>query len=159
MTDFARPLDVARRDLAERVQVADEAGDWQERAVLVHLATVADMVCRIGDHTHSAHYRADKSGVLVDAALRVQFECLNAYLVAGQIGDEEEPAGRVEAANDVLEAVASVVRMVMWAQARAGHGGAEIYASDARRIRRAKQEFDRWAEAICSSAVPDPVDE
>ena len=151
------PLDVARRDLARRAQALDESGPWQERLILSHLASVADMVCRIGDHDHSSHYRADKSGPLVRSALAVETECMRAY--AGTDGDDQADFELFRAA-EVLEKVADAVRLTMWVTARRANGsGAELYASHARKIRDAEHAFHRWAESVCAGSVPDPVDE
>lgn len=153
MSNFARPLDIARRDLDRRAQAADKAGDWRETAILFPLTTVADMVCRIGDHTHSTHYRADKSGDLADAARRVEAESLRAY--AGDDGNED-----LDAAAEVLGEVASAVRRATWIAARQANGsGAEVYASDAALIRRAQHAFARWADAVCAHAVPEPTED
>lgn len=150
-------LDVARQDLARRAQALDDSGNWQERMLLLHLADVADMVCRIGDHGHSPHYRADKSGALVSSAIRVELECLRDY---GGIDDEDEADRHLDAGAEVLAEVATAVRMAMWIVARrANRSGAELYASDARRIRQAQHVFDRWAESVCAGAVPDPPEE
>ncbi|MGH9165467.1 MAG: hypothetical protein ACRDZW_08160, partial [Acidimicrobiales bacterium] len=100
MTDPNRPLDVARADLAQRTFDAEKLEQWQERSVLGNLADVADMVCRIGDHPHSAHYRADKAGRLVGAALDVQWECLNAY--AGESADGAI-VEELDRANDIIQ--------------------------------------------------------
>lgn len=153
------PLDVARQDLARRVQALDDSPRWQERAILSSLATVADMVCRIGDHDHSTHYRADKSGDLVTAALRVELESLRAY---AETDDRFEDAAdrQLNAAAEVLESVAGAVRLVLWTVARQSNGqGAEMYRSDADQIRSAVAALDRWAKSVCAGAVPDPVDE
>ena len=149
-------LDAARQDLALRRDAADRAEHWQERNILAELADVADMVCRIGDHTHSSHYRAEKSGPLVVSAIRVERECLRAYELAA--GD---PAGAgcddsIDQAAEVLEYVARAVRRAMWVAARSE---TPLYASDARDIAGAVAALEWWAQKVCAGAVPDPVEE
>lgn len=155
MTDPNRPLDVARADLAQRTLDAETMEQWQERSVLSNLADVADMVCRIGDHPHSAHYRADKAGRLVGAALDVQWECLNAY--AAETADDEIVA-ELERANDILQEVAAGVRAVMWAITRSDRD-VGLYVSDISGLRRVASAFARWAGRVADQAVPDPVDD
>lgn len=112
-------LEHAYDELRRRTQQADTAGDWQERCILEPLASVADHVKRIGDHRDSAHYRADKSGPLVTAALRVQREALAAY-VAGQWGDDSPAADAIEATADALDDAAAAVLKALWLIAHAG---------------------------------------
>lgn len=157
MSDPTRPLEVARRELARRALAADERGDWQETAILFHLTTVADMMCRIGDHGDSAHYRADKVANLVDAALALEAECLNAYLGDGC----DETAADLERASRVLRGVAEAVRGAMWSFARADSGAA-LDRDDVRDLRRALAAFATWtngavrrAEAAGELALPD----
>lgn len=151
MTDPARPLEVARADLLRRTHEADERGDWQERNVLAHLATVADMVCRIADHPDSTHYRAEKAGPLLDAAVRLQGECLNAHL----LGADEHAAGRLEQATEVLAQVADAVQPAMWAIACADNG-VELGADDIRQLRLAATAFTTWADGVSLPRRSDP---
>ncbi len=148
-------LDQARTDLAQRAQAADEAGDWRERNLLAPLAGVADMVCRIGDHTHSAHYRADKAGALVESALRVEQRALSAY---GGV-DVDDDDHRIDAAAEVLATVARAVRSYTWAVARFENGGDLFCESDANELRSALFAFRRWVDGVVATAVPDAVDE
>lgn len=151
MSDDGTALEVARSDVAGRALAAEEDGDWTERAVLVQLASVADMVCRIGDQPHSAHYRAEKAGPLLDAAIDLQWECLNAY-----VGEaSEEVGGELEQANEALRQVATAVRSAMWALAGASHG-ASWDDDDARQLRRAASGFAAWANGLAARAQPEP---
>lgn len=152
MSDDRTALEVARSDVARRAAAAEEDGDWSERAVLVHLATVADMACRIGDHPDSAHYRAEKAGPLLDAAIDLQSECLNAYVGEG----DEKVGGDLEQANDALRRVATAVRNAMWALAGTRHGAA-LDDSDARQLRAAASGFTAWAEGVAARARPEPA--
>jgi len=151
MTDPARPLEVARADLLRRTHEADERGDWQERNVLAHLATVADMVCRIADHPDSTHYRAEKAGPLLDAAVRLQGECLNAHL----LGADEHAVGRLERATEVLAQVADAVQPAMWAIACADNG-VELDADDICQLRLASSAFAAWADGLAATTRRGP---
>ena len=142
MTDHARPLDVARADLDQRLNAADRAGDWREYEILSPLASVADMVCRIGDHPDSAHYRASKAGPLVDAALRVHLACMQAYLGA----DAGPAVDELAKAHDIVGQVVGAVRTVMWAIAQGAHGE-DLTDDEFRRLRQATAELSAWAEA------------
>lgn len=152
MSNDATALEVARSDVARRALAAEEDGDWTERAVLAHLATVADMVCRIGDHPDSAHYRAEKAGPLLDAAIDLQWQCLNAYVGEG----DEKVGGDLEHANDALHRVATAVRTAMWALARTRHGAA-LDEDDARQLRAAASGFTAWADGVAAQARPEPA--
>ena len=160
MTAPYSPLERARQDVARRALAAEDAEQWQERAVLGRLAVVADMACRIGDHPESAHYRAEKAGTLVEAALRVELECLNAYLGDGC----DETAEELAQACRAVEILAEAVRAAMWSWAHAD--SAAVLDDDARRdLRRAAGAFSRWANRVADRAVaasalalPEPVD-
>lgn len=147
MTHPIRPLDLARGDLARRANLADEAGHAQEWAVLAHLASIADMVCRIGDHPDSAHYRAEKSGPLLRSAAYLQLECLRAYL-----GDADDDAdAELERATDALEKVHAAVGRAMWATAGARRG-ATLDEADLRAVRDAAKAFTDWSCAVVERA-------
>jgi DNA modification methylase len=73
------PLDAAREHLSRRLVSLDHSQTWRERAIISPLFDVADMVCRVGDHPDSLHYRADKSGDMVSAALRVRGVAFEQY--------------------------------------------------------------------------------
>jgi len=150
MSDDPTALELARADVAGRALVAEEDGDWAEQAVLGHLASVADMVCRIGDHPDSAHYRAEKAGPLLDAAIDLQWACLDAYVGEG----DEEVGSDLRQANDALRRVATAVRDAMWALAATRHG-AVLDADDAYQLRAAARGFAAWANAL--AAQPEPA--
>lgn len=141
-------LELARRDVARRALAAEDAGEWRERAVLGRLAVVVDMACRIGDHADSAHYRAEKAGTLVEAALRVELECLNAYLGDGC----DETAEDVAQACRAVEVVAEAVRTAMWGWA-AADSAAVLDDDSVRDLRRAAGAFSRWANRVADRAV------
>ena len=152
MTGPYSPLELARQDVARRALAAEDADEWGERAVLGRLAVVADMACRIGDHADSAHYRAEKAGTLVEAALGVELECLNAYLGEGC----DEAAGELEQASRAVESVAEAVRSAMWSWAAAD--SAAVHDADvARDLRRAAAAFSRWADRAADRAVATPA--
>lgn len=150
------PLEAAYMDLRARTAVADAAGDWQERQVLAPLADVADHVKRVGDHRDSSHYRADKAGVLVDAALRVQRETMLAY--AGWPDDDHPVTRAIEDATKVLSSVVEAVRRAMWSAGAGDSYGLDgaLYRSDAEAVTAAGREFSRWAQALAANAVADP---
>ncbi len=142
-----RPLDLARADLARRASLADKAGDAKECALLEHLASIADMVCRIGDHPDSAHYRADKSGPLLRSAAHLQLECLRSYLG----GADDDAQAELDEATDVLEKVQAAVRRAMWVIAGA-HRGANLEDDDLRALTSAAKAFTTWASAVVDRA-------
>jgi hypothetical protein len=72
MTMTTSPLDAAREDLRIRLSDAHAIEDYDSVELLNPLFDVADMVCRVGDNDHSAHYQATRSGDMVHAALRVR---------------------------------------------------------------------------------------
>lgn len=147
MSHPTTPLDLARSDLARRASLADEAGDANEWALLEHLASIADMVCRIGDHPESAHYRAEKSGPLLRSAAYLQLECLRAYL-----GDaDDDAAAELEQATDALEKVHDAVTRAMWASAGARRG-ATFEDDDARAVKSAVKAFTDWAGMVVERA-------
>lgn len=148
MTGPYTALELARQDVARRALAAEAEQQWQERAVLGRLAVVADMVCRIGDHADSAHYRAEKAGILVEAALAVELECLTAYLGDGC----DETAEDLAQASRAVEIVAEAARAAMWSWA--GADSAAVLDEDAvRDLRRAAGAFSRWANRVADRAV------
>ena len=160
MTGQYSPLERARQDVARRALAAEGEEQWQERAVLGRLAVVADMVCRIGDHPESTHYRAEKAGALVEAALRVELECVNAYLGDGC----DETAEDLAQACRAVEMVTEAVRSAMWSWA-AVDSAAALDDDAVRDLRRAAGAFSRWANRVADRAVaasalalPEPAD-
>jgi hypothetical protein len=149
-----RPLDLARQDLARRARLADEDGDAQECALLQHLASITDMVCRIGDHPESAHYRADKSGPLLRSAADLQLECLRAYLGGD---DDAEAEVELKEATEALEKVHTAVRRVMWAIAGARRG-ATFEDDDLGAVTTAARAFTAWAGSVVERARHGPTD-
>jgi hypothetical protein len=150
-------LDAARRELAARSCATGEAGDWAEQSVLAPLADVADHVCRIGDHDESAHYRADKAGSLLAAAVRVQCETLLGY-AGWPEGSPEERA--IVDAFDQLEEVRQAIGIVTWTAARHARDDTSVlYSSDAQRLFDAAHQFGRWVDEVATTAQPDRRDE
>lgn len=149
-------LDAARRELGARCSDAGEAGDWAERSILGPLADVADHVCRIGDHRESSHYRADKAGALLAAALRLQRETV--------LGFAGWPEGTVEErtiveAFDVLDEVRQAASAAAWMAARqARDSGDGLYESDVCRLFDAARRFSCWVEELATTAKPDRWD-
>ena len=72
-------LAAAHDDLLRRCHAAERSGHWQEAVILSALVDIADHVKRIGDNHDSAHYRAEKAGVLLTAAIRLHCNTMLAY--------------------------------------------------------------------------------
>jgi hypothetical protein len=150
-------LDEAWRDLAARCNAVGEAGDWDEQSILGPLADVADQVCRIGDHRESAHYRADKAGALLLAAIRVQRETLLGFAGWPEEGWHERT---IVGAFEVLEQVRQAVGTVAWTAARQARDHCSVlYDSDARRLFDAVGTFTGWVEEVASTPEPDWSDD
>jgi hypothetical protein len=146
-------LDEARQDLAARVTAVGATGDWDEQSILAPLADVADHVCRVGDHRESAHYRADKAGALLSAAIRLQRETLLGF--AGW-PDEGWHLRTIVEAFDVLEQVRQAVGTVAWMAARQARDHCStLYESDARRLFEAARQFSGWVEDVADTPEPD----
>lgn len=147
-------LDGARRELAARRHAADETGDWRERSILGPLADVADHVCRIGDHPERGHYRADKAGALLAAAVRLQRETLLGY--AGWPEDCAEEATIVDG-YALVDDVCRAVGRLAWTAARGARGDrGELYESEARALRDVARRLSRWIDAHTASTVREP---
>jgi hypothetical protein len=150
-------LDEARRELASRSGLACEVGDSYEQSILAPLADVADYVCRIGDHPESSHYRADKAGPLLAAAVRLQRSTLVGY-AGGPL--HEWRIGVIFAGFDVLERVRQAVTTAAWRMAKPSvDSGGVLYESDVRELRDAVREFSCWVQDLASTALPDRWDE
>jgi hypothetical protein len=150
MTQY-QPLAGARTYLRMLYRIADDAGDWQERKLLGPLHDVADMVCRIGENTASDHYRADKAGPLVTAALKVRCAALERY--AGVEEDDQDLAKVLR----LEEALDDGISRVMWVLARRKCGGSgDLWRSDVDDLRFALRGLSGWVEKIAGTAVADP---
>lgn len=148
------PLAAAYEDLLVRCQICDDAEDWHERSILEHLADVADYVKRVGDHPDSSHYRAEKSGPLIDAAIRVQRQAMLAYAAWPDYDHETHEA--IHGATQVLLEAAVAVRMFQWVAAATYRG--PLYRSTAREILDAAANFSHWAKTVTANAAPDPAE-
>lgn len=157
MANVASPLADAYAELKERYRQADGDGDWQERVLLGHLVEVADYVARIGDNTHSAHYRADKAGPLLQSAIQLQEQALVGY--AGW-PEDEAVMRRIEEPLDLLAALATPVVGAAWLAARGAQGGgdATLYRSQVSELLSAVHQMAAWAEKLAATAEPDPID-
>lgn len=141
-------LDAARIDVDRRAQLADEHGDYAEYQLLRSLAGVADMVCRIGDNTHSAHYRAEKAGPLVYDALEVRCEALGAYAGRASASDT------IHEATELLRVVERAMGSALWSIAR----DERPWESQAAELRARVHSLVRWVDMFTATAIPDPVE-
>lgn len=140
-------LDAARIDLASRLQLAYDHDDYVEAALLSPLAGVADMVCRIGDHRQSAHYRADKSGDLVLDALRTRDEAMIGHAHTSEAGDA------IHEATELVLKLERAMESALWTIAR----GEPTYSSLADRLNDAVWPLVEWAKSFGAGAGPDPT--
>jgi hypothetical protein len=98
-------------DLLRRCHTAERLGDWQEGAILNALVDVADYVKRIGDNPESSHYRAEKAGALLVAAIRLHRDALLSY---GGWPEDDATERAVLTGSRLLEDVAEHVGQTMW---------------------------------------------
>lgn len=104
----ASALAAAHHDLLRRCHLAERAGDWQEGVILSALADVADYLKRIGDNPGSSHYRAEKAGALLTAAIRLHRDALLAYGGWPDDDDNERAAVQLPAPRGRLGASRAV---------------------------------------------------
>lgn len=157
MNTTTSPLDAAREHLLDRLYEADRADDYDTRRWLSPLHSVADMVCRIGDHDHSPHYQCDKAGDMVYDALRVRRETQRRY--AGQTGDDDTRTDKViDDLTDAAEDIESAVERALWSTSRFALDGVDgaVRMADVYAIRDALAKLDRLADRLAASARPDP---
>lgn len=115
----ASALAAAHDDLLRRCHAAERADDWREGVILSALVDVADYLKRIGDNPESGHYRAEKAGALLTAAIRLHRDALLAY---GGWPEDDPHEHAVLTASRLLEDVADHVRETMWQAMRAARG-------------------------------------
>lgn len=153
-------LSDAHSELVERCRLADAIDDWRERTLLAPLIDVADYVKRIGDHPDSAHYRAEKAGALLQAAIRLHCQALMAYAGWPEGGADDGPAcATIDMAHELLENLAVAVEAVGWSTARAANedqSSARPYRSDVDQLRQAAKAALAWTDALPASARQDP---
>lgn len=116
---YASPLAAAHDDLLRRCHGAERAGDWQEAVILSALVAVADHVKRIGDNPDSAHYRAQKAGTLLTAAIRLHRDTLLAY---GGWPECDASEQAMDSASRLLHDAARQAQQTMWQAMRAAQG-------------------------------------
>jgi hypothetical protein len=139
----ASALAAAHDDLLRRCHAAERAGDWQEGIILSALVDVADYLKRIGDNPDSSHYRAEKAGALLTAAIRLHRSALLAY---GGWPEDDPSEQTVLTASRVLEDVAEQVQQTMWHAMRTARG--EPQAADrppSKDLVHAGEQLTRWA--------------
>jgi hypothetical protein len=141
-------LGAAQDELDRRARIAERA-DADDRNVMAALASVADYVRRIGDHD-SRHYRAEKAGDLVEAALRVERQAVVLYGGGEELADEW--VNLIYDLHQVLEAVVGQVSGAMWAAARLHYP----YTWQADELRRATRRLTDLANLLCERALTDP---
>lgn len=146
-------LPSARDELLERCRLADAAGDWQEREILSLLADVADYLKRIGNHRDSTHYRAEKAGALLHAAIRVERETLLAYAGWPEESDDERA---IMEASELLEDIIGQVRAAMWRSGRHARGDDSLMCRhEAAELSTVVRRLSRWADEQVLKAGPD----
>lgn len=139
----ASALAEAHNELLARCHAAERAGDWCEAATLSALVDVADYLKRIGDNPDSAHYRAEKAGALLDAAIRVQRTAMLSY---GGWPEDDANEHAVVAASRLLERTADHVGQAMWHAMCAARGDAQpLGRHEAGELVHLGQELARWA--------------
>lgn len=150
----------AHSELVERCRLADAMDDWRERTLLTPLVDVADYVKRIGDHPDSAHYRAEKAGALLRAAIHLHCQALMAYAGWPEGGADDGPAcAIIDMAHELLEDLAVAVGDVVWSTARVAkddEAGASPYRCDVDQLRDAAKAALAWADGLAASARQDP---
>ena len=141
------PMWAAQRHLELLAHLAGEADQWQERSVFTALADVADYTRRICLPTASDHYRAEKAGSLLRAAIRTHRQTLLGYAgwPDGTVVERE-----IDHAHELLQEVADGVSVAAWTAAKGGH----LYDESAAALVRTVRELLRWAERLASEAVP-----
>lgn len=141
-------LDAAREEMWQRVFATEKVEDWPLRDVLAPLAEVADYVCRIGDHTDSAHYQVSKAGPLVHSAMRVRANAFERF-------DSRRVGECADKMAEVLIALEASMAACLWTRARTGD---EVYRSDADALRTALADLTSWVEGVTGHVTPDPED-
>jgi hypothetical protein len=118
----ASTLAAAHEDLLRRCHAAERSGDWKEGVILSALVDIADYVKRIGDNPDSSHYRAEKVGALLTAAIRLQRDTLLAH---GGWPEDDPNEEAVLTAFRLLDDVAQHIRQTMWQAMHAARGDAQ----------------------------------
>ena len=140
----ASPLAAAHNDLLQRCHAAERAGDWQEAVILSALVDVADHVKRIGDNPNSSHYRAEKAGTLLTAAIRLHRDALLAY---GGWPEDHASEQAVDNASQLLHDAATDAQHTMWRAMRAAQGETEgVREQSIDDLVHAGRQLARWTE-------------
>jgi hypothetical protein len=135
-------LAAAHDDLLRRCHAAERAGDWQEGTILSALVDVADYLKRIGDNSESSHYRAEKAGALLIAAIRLHRDTLLAY---GGWPEDDTNEQALLTTSRLIEDVAEHARHAMWQAMRAARGDRHaMTASEADGFVHAGRQLARW---------------
>lgn len=149
------PYEEVEAELADRARAAFASGDGGEGVLFEKLGSVADYLRRVALPDASPHYRAEKSGALLDAAIRLHVRAQEAYARW-----PEDDDGVYRAALLRLEDVTEAVCTVMWATGRAARGEDRgVERRDAAEVQQAAQRLRAWATELAATAVPDEEDE
>jgi hypothetical protein len=100
---------------------------------------MSDHVKRIGDSPESAHYRAEKAGVLLTAAIRLHRNTMLAY---GGWPEDEPNEHAVLTAARLLDDIVDVVQQELWQAMRAARATSSPQPSD---LVQAGDTLARWA--------------
>ena len=147
----ADPLAAAEDHLAS---LAAAETDWERAQFIGALATIADHTRRVMLDTASPHYRADKAGPIVYAALKVQRSTIFAY--AGLPEVVSGPASNLERTTSQLAEIAETFRSLMWDLARREGGSGWVWASTHAEARQALANAIAWIDTL--PTIPDPED-
>jgi hypothetical protein len=141
----ASALAAAHDDLLRRCHAAERSGSWQEGTILSALVDVADHLKRIDDTPDSAHYRADKAGALLTAAIRLHRDALLAY---GGWPEDDPNEDAVLTATKLLEDVTEHVRKAMWQAMHTARGETPANRSPSDHLVHAGERLTRWAARV-----------
>jgi hypothetical protein len=140
----ATALTAAHDDLLRRCHAAERSGDWQEAVILTALVDVADHVKRIGDNPASAHYRAEKAGALLTAAIRLHRDALLAF---GGWPDNDASEQAMDAASRLLDGAARHAQQTMWRAMRAARDETRVPREELTgELVHAGRQLARWTE-------------
>lgn len=146
------PLQGADDFLRALLGQLQSAEDSAERQIVESLHGLVDHVRRVMLPDATDHYRAEKTGYLITAALEAHSAALLAYAqtTAADSADDE----LIAAATSHAQAVIGALRSLMASAAR----GSRPWRTQVRRLGDALASASSWADRLRGIAVEDPED-
>lgn len=151
---YGHALEEVERSLRAEAEAIHETERYSLAFVFEQLAHVADYTRRCALDSASPHYRADKAGQLVAAAIRVSAAALGNFAEATGDADPDNAVGSIDELHELAADLVVLLRSQSWRVAQAR----PVYRSEVDELRKVLARLAGLHAGLDLIALPDPVE-